>query len=184
MLHPLERTVMARDKETFPMDGAKWPVIVIKNDGKVLLCNEAAKQQLHNGANGIGDLNVIWTDENGCSSEDFVKRISTTSISAYPLRLKTRMDEDLKHFTAHICIWPEKTLTSDSYFNCFPANFPRPARRSSSPGTFLGLYQTRHSRAMCPPLLPLALVRPMCPCLCPCSRRPRNRISAPTSSTS
>lgn len=114
---------MARDKETFPMDGAKWPVIVIKNDGKVLLCNEAAKQQLHNGAKGIGHLNVIWTDENGCSSEDFVKRISTTSISAYPLRLKTRMDEDLKHFTAHICIWPEKT---DKRFvlQLFPRKLP------------------------------------------------------------
>jgi signal transduction histidine kinase len=115
---------MARVKETFPLDGAKWPVIVIKNDGKVLLCNEAAKQQLHNGAKGIGHLNVIWTDENGCSSDDFVKRISTTSISAYPLRLKTRTDEELKHFTAHICIWPENT-EKRFLLQLFPRKLPQ-----------------------------------------------------------
>ena len=94
---------MRSKKDNFPLDGAKWPVLVVDVTGTTLRCNQAARTQLSADGKDIGSLEDVWTPENGCSAADFVKRVAAASIPTFPLRLKTKADGELKPFTAHIC---------------------------------------------------------------------------------
>jgi signal transduction histidine kinase len=92
-----------KTKDSFPLDGAKWPVLVVDLTGKVHRCNQAVRSQLSASGKDIGHLEEVWTPENGCSAADFVKRVAAASIPTFPLRLKTKADGELKPFTTHIC---------------------------------------------------------------------------------
>lgn len=94
---------MRSKKDNFPLDSAKWPVLVVDVTGTTLRCNQAARTQLSPDGKDIANLEDVWTPENGCSAADFVKRVAAASIPTFPLRLKTKADGELKPFTAHIC---------------------------------------------------------------------------------
>jgi signal transduction histidine kinase/ActR/RegA family two-component response regulator len=93
---------MSDKKESFPLDGAKWPVLTLDVTAKVVRCNQAARSQLSPTGKDIAHLDEIWTPENGCSASDFVKRVAAAGIPTFPLRLCVKAAE-LKPFTAHIC---------------------------------------------------------------------------------
>ena len=86
--------------DNFPLEAAKWPVLVLDINGCIEHCNEAARKQLSRDGKNLED---IWTGDNGCSSAEFLKRISTAPISTFPLHLKTKVVGKRKTFSAHIC---------------------------------------------------------------------------------
>ena len=89
--------------DNFPLEAAKWPVLVLDINGCIEHCNEAARKQLSRDGNDVKNLEDIWTGDNGCSSAEFLKRISTAPISTFPLHLKTKVVGKRKTFSAHIC---------------------------------------------------------------------------------
>ena len=97
-------------KQQFVLDGAKWPAMVMDLSGKVVSCNQTAIKQLSRTGKAIGNLDQVWTTENGCSAGEFLTRIGSAPISTFPLRLKTKKNGERKAYTAHVChLAEEKT---------------------------------------------------------------------------
>jgi nitrogen-specific signal transduction histidine kinase len=94
---------MPGKNDNFPLDGAKWPVLVLDIAGNVVHANAAAIKQLSRDGQNIGNLEELWTSDNGCSAGEFIKRIATAPITTFPLRLKTKVKGERKTFSAHIC---------------------------------------------------------------------------------
>ena len=82
---------MPGKNDNFPLDGAKWPVLVLDIAGNVVHANAAAIKQLSRDGQNIGNLEELWTSDNGCSAGEFIKRIATAPITTFPLRLKTKV---------------------------------------------------------------------------------------------
>ncbi|MGB0583329.1 MAG: hypothetical protein ACPGVU_26905, partial [Limisphaerales bacterium] len=66
---------MLGKKDNFPLEGAKWPVLILDIEGKVARANQAAIKQLSSDGKTLAKLESVWTRENGCTSDEFVKRV-------------------------------------------------------------------------------------------------------------
>lgn len=98
---------MLGKKDNFPLEGAKWPVLILDIGGDVIRANKAALKQLSPDGKSLKNLESVWTQENGCTSNEFVKRVATMPITTFPLRLVTNKGE-LKPFSAQVCRIEEK----------------------------------------------------------------------------
>lgn len=98
---------MLGKKDNFPLEGARWPVLILDIGGNVTRANQAALKQLGADGKSLKNLESVWTQENGCTSGEFVKRVATMPITTFPLRLITNQGE-LRPYTAHVCRIEEK----------------------------------------------------------------------------
>ncbi|MFM8469073.1 MAG: ATP-binding protein, partial [Limisphaerales bacterium] len=92
----------------FPLETAAWPVLVVRALGEVTQANAFARAVF-----GVADghptkpLLALWTFENGCSADQFVRQLDSTATFTFPLKLQTAK-EGLVGFLVHISPWPRE----------------------------------------------------------------------------
>ena len=74
----------------FPLESASWPVLVVNATGEVAQANVFARA-VFGGADGLPPKRLvsIWTFENGCSAEQFLRQLDSGSTFTFPLKLQT-----------------------------------------------------------------------------------------------
>ena len=89
----------------FPLESASWPVLVVNATGEVAQANVFARA-VFGGADGLPPKRLvsIWTFENGCSAEQFLRQLDSGSTFTFPLKLQTTK-EGLVAFVVHISQW-------------------------------------------------------------------------------
>ena len=89
----------------FPLESAAWPVFVVNTIGEIVRANPFAIA-VFGGADGSPPKRLvgIWTFENGCSAEQFLRQLDSTATFTYPVKLQTAKG-GLVPFSAHICPW-------------------------------------------------------------------------------
>ncbi len=90
---------------SFLLEGAGWAVLVVDAVGEVKHTNPFARA-LFSGADGNPPKRLvgIWTFENGCSAEHFLRQLGNGSTFTFPLKLQTTQ-EGLVGFLVHISPW-------------------------------------------------------------------------------
>lgn len=91
----------------FPLETASWPVLVVGPTGEVLQANAFARA-VFGGADGLPPKRLvgIWTFENGCSAEQFLRQLDSGSTFTFPLKLQTTK-EGLVGFLVHVSPWQQ-----------------------------------------------------------------------------
>ncbi|MEQ2006474.1 MAG: ATP-binding protein [Limisphaerales bacterium] len=91
----------------FPLETAAWPVLVVGTTGEVLLANAFARA-IFGGADGNPPKRLVglWTFENGCSAEQFLRQLDSGGTFTFPLKLQTTK-EGLVGFLVHVSPWQQ-----------------------------------------------------------------------------
>ncbi len=89
----------------FPLEAASWPVLVVGATGEIAQANAFARA-VFGGADGNPPKRLVglWTFENGCSAEQFLRQLDSASTFVYPLKLLTTK-EGLVAFSVQVCPW-------------------------------------------------------------------------------
>lgn len=84
------------------LEAAAWPVLVVDSLGEITQANAFARA-LFGGADGQVSKRLvgIWTFENGCSAEQFLRQLDSGSTFTFPLKLQTAKD-GLVGFLVHV----------------------------------------------------------------------------------
>ena len=92
----------------FPLETAAWPVLVVSAVGEVVQANAFARA-VFGGADGLPPKRLVgvWTFENGCSAEQFLRQLDNGSTFTFPLKLQTAK-EGLVGFLVHISPWQQE----------------------------------------------------------------------------
>ncbi len=123
----------------FPLETAAWPVLVVSALGEVTQANAFARA-VFGGADGNPPKRLVglWTFENGCSAEQFLRQLDSGATFTFPLKLQTTK-EGLVGFLVHISPWLRggkkefifqvhpKPATRPASVNQPPAEVPAPA---------------------------------------------------------
>ncbi|KAF0181497.1 MAG: PAS/PAC sensor hybrid histidine kinase [Limisphaerales bacterium] len=123
----------------FPLESAAWPVLVVSALGEVTQANAFARA-VFGGADGNPPKRLVglWTFENGCSAEQFLRQLDSGATFTFPLKLQTTK-EGLVGFLVHISPWLRggkkefifqvhpKPATRPASVNQPPAEVPAPA---------------------------------------------------------
>ncbi|MEN9572590.1 MAG: hypothetical protein RL514_445 [Verrucomicrobiota bacterium] len=118
-------------KTDFPLETAGWPVLLVDGSGEILRANACACS-VFGGADGLPPKRLVglWTFDNGCSAEQFLKQLDKASAPVFPLKLQTSK-EGLLPFVVHINHWQlagQKAFLFQILTRSAPA--PKPAERS------------------------------------------------------
>lgn len=128
----------------FPLESAAWPVLVVSATGEVAQANAFARA-VFGGADGLPPKRLVglWTFENGCSAEQFLRQLDTGATFTFPLKLQTAK-EGLVGFLVHISPWlrdgkkefifqiHHKPAAKPAGVSLAPAESPTPAAATSS----------------------------------------------------
>lgn len=89
----------------FLLETASWPVLVVNTLGEITQINSFAGA-VFGGADGNPPKRLlsIWTFENGCSVDQFVRQLETAASFSYPVKLLTAK-EGLVAFVVYISPW-------------------------------------------------------------------------------
>ena len=89
----------------FPLEAAAWPVLIVDASGDISKANAYARA-VFGGTDGNPPKRLvgIWTFDNGCSAEQFLKQLEQTATPVFPLKLQTTKD-GLMPFNVHINPW-------------------------------------------------------------------------------
>lgn len=89
----------------FLLETASWPVLVVSTLGEIVQANAFARA-VFGGADGNPPKRLVglWTFENGCSADQFVRQLDSASTFTYPMKLQTTK-EGLVAFVVHISPW-------------------------------------------------------------------------------
>ncbi|NBR86550.1 MAG: response regulator [Proteobacteria bacterium] len=100
------------DSLGFPLEMAAWPVLVVSATGELEQANAFARA-VFGGADGLPPKRLvgIWTFENGCSAEQFLRQLDHGSTFTFPLKLQTTK-EGLVGFVVHISPWQREDKKS------------------------------------------------------------------------
>ena len=89
----------------FPLETASWPVLVVGITGEIQQANAFARAVFGGGdGNPPKRLVGLWTFENGCSAEQFLRQLESASTFTFPLKLQTTKG-GLVAFSVHVCPW-------------------------------------------------------------------------------
>lgn len=112
----------------FPLEAAAWPVLVVTTLGEISQANAFACA-VFGGADGLPPKRLVglWTFDNGCSAEQFLRQIETSSTATFPLKLQTAK-EGLVSFLVHIAPWQHEGRRDFIFqVHARPAARPTPA---------------------------------------------------------
>lgn len=91
----------------FPLETASWPVLVVGITGEIQQANAFARAVFGGGdGNPPKRLVGLWTFENGCSAEQFLRQLESASTFTFPLKLQTTKG-GLVAFSVHVCPWQQ-----------------------------------------------------------------------------
>ena len=122
----------------FPLESAAWPVLLVSSVGEITYANAFARA-IFGGADGNPSKRLVglWTFENGCSAEQFLRQLDSGTTATFPLKLLTSK-EGLVGFLVHISPWVRegkkefifqvhpKTAARQSTVNASPTEVPAP----------------------------------------------------------
>lgn len=114
---------------SFLLETAAWPVLVVGATGEIAQANTFARA-VFGGADGHPPKRLvgIWTFENGCSAEQFLRQLDNGSTFTFPLKLQTTKD-GLVGFLVHISPW-QRDGKKEFVFQVHT----RPAASAAKPG--------------------------------------------------
>lgn len=119
----------------FPLEAAAWPVLVVSPLGEILQAN-AFTRAVFGGADGNPPKRLVglWTFENGCSADQFLRQLESASTFTFPLKLQTTK-EGLVGFLVHISPW-QRDGKKEFIFQVHtrPALPPAKGGKASAPG--------------------------------------------------
>lgn len=100
----------------FPLESAAWPVLVVSALGEIVLANAFARA-VFGTADGQPPKRLVglWTFDNGCSAEQFMRQLESSSTATFPLKLQTTK-EGLVGFVVHVSAWPQAEGKKDFIF--------------------------------------------------------------------
>lgn len=115
----------------FPLEAAAWPVLVVSAVGEILQANSFARA-VFGGADGEPPKRLVglWTFENGCSAEQFLRKLDNGSTFSFPLKLQTTK-EGLVAFTVHVSPWQQEGR-KEFIFQVHPRPAPVPAPKPAA----------------------------------------------------
>lgn len=96
----------------FPLEAAAWPVLIVDASGDISKANAYARA-VFGGTDGNPPKRLVglWTFDNGCSAEQFLKQLEQAATPVFPLKLQTTKD-GLMPFNVHINPWISGTRKS------------------------------------------------------------------------
>jgi len=120
----------------FPLEAAAWPVLLVESSGDITKANAYARA-VFGGTDGSPPKRLvgIWTFDNGCSAEQFLKQLEQAATPVFPLKLQTTKD-GLMPFNVHINPWINDTRKAFVFqIHTRPAipSSPRPAAEPTVP---------------------------------------------------
>jgi CheY-like chemotaxis protein len=116
----------------FPLEPAAWPVLAVSALGEITQANAFARA-VFGGADGNPPKRLVglWTFENGCSAEQFLRQLDSGATFTFPLKLQTTK-EGLVGFLVHISPW-QREGKKEFIFQVHPKPAVRPASVSLPP---------------------------------------------------
>jgi len=116
----------------FPLEAAAWPVLAVSALGEVTQANAFARA-VFGGADGNPPKRLVglWTFENGCSAEQFLRQLDSGATFTFPLKLQTTK-EGLVGFLVHISPW-QREGKKEFIFQIHPKPAGRPSTVSLPP---------------------------------------------------
>ncbi len=116
----------------FLLEAAAWPVLVVSALGEILQANAFARA-VFGGADGEPPKRLVglWTFENGCSAEQFLRQLDNGKTFSFPLKLQTTK-EGLVAFTVHVAPWVQEGR-KEFIFQVHPRPAPLPAPKLATP---------------------------------------------------
>ena len=118
----------------FPLESAAWPVLAVSTLGEITQANAFARA-VFGAADGNPPKRLVglWTFENGCSADQFVRQLESASTFIFPLKLQTTK-EGLMGFVVHISPWL-RNGKKEFIFQVHTRPSPSPAKPSDSLST-------------------------------------------------
>lgn len=116
----------------FPLESAAWPVLVVSALGEIEQANAFARA-VFGGADGNPPKRLVglWTFENGCSAEQFLRQLDSGATFTFPLKLQTTK-EGLVGFLVHVSPWL-RDGKKEFIFQVHPKPAARPSTVSLPP---------------------------------------------------
>jgi CheY-like chemotaxis protein len=116
----------------FPLESAAWPVLVVSALGEIAQANAFARA-VFGGADGNPPKRLVglWTFENGCSAEQFLRQLDSGATFTFPLKLQTTK-EGLVGFLVHVSPW-QREGKKEFIFQVHPKPAARPSTVSLPP---------------------------------------------------
>lgn len=113
----------------FPLEAATWPVLTVSALGEITQANAFARA-VFGGADGNPPKRLVglWTFENGCSAEQFLRQLDSGTTFTFPLKLQTTK-EGLVGFLVHISPW-QREGRKEFIFQVHPKPAARPSTTS------------------------------------------------------
>jgi signal transduction histidine kinase/FixJ family two-component response regulator len=120
----------------FPLEAAAWPVLIVNAQGEITRGNAFA----HAVFGGADDqlpkrLVGLWTPENGCSAEQFVRQLDSGVAFVFPLKLQTTKEGSVA-FVVHVSPW-QQNGKKQFIFQVHTKPTPRNATPPESPAQVL-----------------------------------------------
>ncbi len=116
----------------FLLEAAAWPVLMVSVLGEILQANAYARA-VFGGADGEPPKRLVglWTFDNGCSAEQFLRQLDNGHTFSFPLKLQTTK-EGLVPFTVHVAPWHQDGR-KEFIFQVHPRAAPLPAPKPAAP---------------------------------------------------
>lgn len=144
-------------KTDFPLETAGWPALLVDAGGEILRANACACA-VFSGADGLPPKRLVslWTFDNGCSAEQFLKQLDQAAAPVFPLKLQSSKG-GLQPFVVHINPWPaagQKAFLFQILTRSGPAPAAKPTERSEPPTALSAAPVEVGTTVSPPPVLP------------------------------